>query len=97
MYISSDFMWLDAIKGAFPAPKIDTYSASPVIYLPEAAHERLCDTREEIRLLADLTARISAEAALPLLMFTASRPTSSTRSRTFAPNDQKPSAPPRPN
>ena len=66
-------------------------------YLPEAAHERLCDTCEEIRLLADLTARISAEAALPLLMFTASRPTSSTRSRAFAPNDQKPSAPPRPN
>jgi len=31
-------------------------------YLPEAAHERLCDTREEIRLLADLTARINAEA-----------------------------------
>jgi hypothetical protein len=31
-------------------------------YLPEAAHERLCDTREEIRLLADLTARISDEA-----------------------------------
>ena len=27
--------------------------------LPEAAHERLCHTREEIRLLADLTARIS--------------------------------------
>jgi hypothetical protein len=31
-------------------------------YLPEAAHERLCHTREEIRLLADLTARISDEA-----------------------------------
>ena len=31
-------------------------------HLPEAAHERLCDTREEIRLLADLTARISDEA-----------------------------------
>jgi hypothetical protein len=31
-------------------------------HLPEAAHERLCQTREEIRLLADLTARISAEA-----------------------------------
>ena len=30
--------------------------------LPEAAHERLCHTREEIRLLADLTARISGEA-----------------------------------
>src|SRR3984957_4519247 len=30
-------------------------------YLPEAAHERLCHTREEIRLLADLTARISDE------------------------------------
>jgi hypothetical protein len=28
-------------------------------HLPEAAHERLCHTREEIRLLADLTARIS--------------------------------------
>jgi len=27
-------------------------------HLPEAAHERLCHTREEIRLLADLTARI---------------------------------------
>ncbi len=35
--------------------------------LPEAAHERLCDTREEIRLLADLTARISAEADQLLL------------------------------
>ena len=31
-------------------------------HLPEAAHERLCDTREEIRLLADLTARISGDA-----------------------------------
>ena len=31
-------------------------------HLPEAAHERLCHTREEIRLLADLTARISDEA-----------------------------------
>jgi hypothetical protein len=31
-------------------------------HLPEAAHERLCDTRAEIRLLADLTARISGEA-----------------------------------
>ena len=31
-------------------------------HLPEAAHERLCHTREEIRLLADLTARISGEA-----------------------------------
>jgi hypothetical protein len=31
-------------------------------YLPEAAHERLCHTREEIRLLADLTVRVSAEA-----------------------------------
>ena len=31
-------------------------------HLPEAAHEQLCHTREEIRLLADLTARISAEA-----------------------------------
>jgi hypothetical protein len=31
-------------------------------HLPEAAHERLCQTREEIRLLADLTARISDEA-----------------------------------
>jgi hypothetical protein len=30
--------------------------------LPEAAHERLCQTREEIRLLADLTARINDEA-----------------------------------
>ena len=29
-------------------------------HLPEAAHERLCHTREEIRLLADLTARISS-------------------------------------
>jgi hypothetical protein len=28
-------------------------------HLPEAAHERLCHTREEMRLLADLTARIS--------------------------------------
>ena len=28
-------------------------------HLPEAAHERLCHTCEEIRLLADLTARIS--------------------------------------
>jgi hypothetical protein len=28
-------------------------------HLPEAAHERLCDIREEMRLLADLTARIS--------------------------------------
>jgi hypothetical protein len=28
-------------------------------HLPEAAHERLCHTREEIRLLADLTSRIS--------------------------------------
>jgi hypothetical protein len=31
-------------------------------YLPEEAHERLCHAREEIRLLADLTARISDEA-----------------------------------
>jgi hypothetical protein len=31
-------------------------------HLPEAAHERLCHTREEIRLLADLTARINNEA-----------------------------------
>ena len=31
-------------------------------HLPEAAHERLCHTREEIRLLADLTVRIGAEA-----------------------------------
>jgi hypothetical protein len=31
-------------------------------HLPEAAHERLCHTREEIRLLADLTARINDEA-----------------------------------
>ncbi|MFZ0870294.1 MAG: hypothetical protein WAM90_06155 [Rhodanobacter sp.] len=31
-------------------------------HLPEAAHERLCQTREEIRLLADLTARINDEA-----------------------------------
>jgi len=31
-------------------------------HLPEAAHERLCHTREEIRLLADLTARINSEA-----------------------------------
>ena len=31
-------------------------------HLPEAAHERLRHTREEIRLLADLTARISDEA-----------------------------------
>ncbi len=31
-------------------------------HLPEAAHERLCQTREEIRLLADLTARINEEA-----------------------------------
>ena len=31
-------------------------------HLPEAAHERLCDTREEIRLLSDLNARISDEA-----------------------------------
>jgi hypothetical protein len=30
-------------------------------HLPEAAHERLCHTREEIRLLADLTARVSDE------------------------------------
>lgn len=30
--------------------------------LPEAAHEQLCHARDEIRLLADLTARISAEA-----------------------------------
>jgi hypothetical protein len=30
-------------------------------HLPEAAHGRLCHTREEIRLLADLTARISDE------------------------------------
>ena len=30
--------------------------------LPEAAHERLCHTREEIRLLADLTARIGDKA-----------------------------------
>jgi hypothetical protein len=29
-------------------------------YLPEAAHERLCQLREEMRLLADLTARISS-------------------------------------
>jgi len=31
-------------------------------HLPESAHERLCHTREEIRLLADLTSRISGEA-----------------------------------
>jgi hypothetical protein len=31
-------------------------------YLPEAAHEQLCHTRDEIRLLADLTARINDEA-----------------------------------
>ena len=31
-------------------------------HLPEAAHERLCHTREEIRQLADLTSRISDEA-----------------------------------
>jgi len=31
-------------------------------HLPEAAHEQLCHTRDEIRLLADLTARISDEA-----------------------------------
>jgi hypothetical protein len=31
-------------------------------HLPEAAHELLCHAREEIRLLADLTARISNEA-----------------------------------
>ena len=31
-------------------------------HLPEAAHERLCHTREELRLLADLTARIRDEA-----------------------------------
>jgi hypothetical protein len=31
-------------------------------HLPEAAHERLCNTREEIRLLAELTTRISGEA-----------------------------------
>ena len=36
--------------------------AEPCYHLPEAAHERLCHTREEIRLLADLTARISGEA-----------------------------------
>lgn len=30
--------------------------------LPEAAHRQLCNTRDEIRLLADLTARISDEA-----------------------------------
>lgn len=30
--------------------------------LPEAAHEQLCNTRDEIRLLADLTARIGDEA-----------------------------------
>ncbi|MES2311528.1 MAG: hypothetical protein V4566_04445 [Pseudomonadota bacterium] len=30
--------------------------------LPEAAHEQLCNTRDEIRLLADLTARITDEA-----------------------------------
>ncbi|MFC5583373.1 XAC0095 family protein [Rhodanobacter terrae] len=30
--------------------------------LPEAAHEQLCGTRAEIRLLADLSARISDEA-----------------------------------
>jgi hypothetical protein len=31
-------------------------------HLPETAHERLCNTREEIRLLADLTERISGDA-----------------------------------
>ena len=31
-------------------------------HLPEAAHERLCHTREGVRLLADVTARISGEA-----------------------------------
>ncbi|MFC5579774.1 XAC0095 family protein [Rhodanobacter terrae] len=30
--------------------------------LPEEAHEQLCNIRDEIRLLADLTARISDEA-----------------------------------
>jgi hypothetical protein len=33
----------------------------PLWFLPEAAHEQLCYTRDEIRLLADLTARISDE------------------------------------
>jgi hypothetical protein len=36
-------------------------------HLPEAAHEQLCHTRDEIRLLADLTARISDEAEHLLL------------------------------
>jgi hypothetical protein len=31
-------------------------------HLPEDAHEQLCHTRDEIRLLADLTARIGNEA-----------------------------------
>lgn len=30
--------------------------------LPEAAHEQLCNTRDEIRLLADLATRTSDEA-----------------------------------
>jgi hypothetical protein len=30
--------------------------------LPQAAHEQLCNTRDEIRLLADLTVRIGDEA-----------------------------------
>jgi hypothetical protein len=30
--------------------------------LPEAAHEQLCNARDEVRLLADLTARINDEA-----------------------------------
>jgi hypothetical protein len=34
----------------------------PCYRLPEAAHERLGHTRAEIRLLADLAARISAGA-----------------------------------
>lgn len=36
-------------------------ATEPCYQLPEAAHARLCNARDEIRLLADLTARSGLE------------------------------------